>query len=431
MTTIKKYSLIFLFKIILRYLSIFLLVALALFFLIMGYWGYSSIVLTAIVYITCWATLRTLLNYSLSHTPQRTNLNVLLTSTMLSLFVAELVVKYIIKIEGEREPEYGFTPYPYGSPPLENLYYKYVIKHKDLRLRNAAANENVTDKQQEFVYHYKYNSLGFQGNDFSTDSQLFNIIGLGDSFTEGCGAPADSTWLNLFAQQANNTALFPRQVQPINGGIHGSDPFFEFVMLRELLLVYNPKIVVLAINKTDVYDVIKNGGWERFSADNKLQARPRPWWYILYQCSPIARYIIYIGRNWLLLTPEEYKKEEDLALQKIIACVLNDYKPLADSCRFKLVVFAHPMLEELTDDNFVLQQMVDSLETSKDIITINAYTEFKRLHEHHGLTYNSIYWPIDGHHKSEGYKLWANILYHELRKPEHQLAIVLPDSTKH
>ena len=71
------------------------------------------------------------------------------------------------------------------------------------------------------------------------------FVALGDSFTEGDGTPADSTWPKLLEKRLN--AAHPSaNITTLTGGIGGADPPFEYILLKEKLLTYQPDLVVVA-----------------------------------------------------------------------------------------------------------------------------------------------------------------------------------------
>ena len=181
----------------------------------------------------------------------------------------------------------------------------------------------------------------------------------------------------------------------------------EYFVLKKLLLKYKPNKVFVAVNTTDITDVIKAGGWER----NTTPKRP-PWWAYIYQFSFITRAVIHATKktDWLFLSAEQYKQEEKMALEKIKQCIVHDYYGLSKENNFELVVILHPMLGELENNSFALQPLANQLRRYPKIKTLNLFEAFKQEQTLKGVPYQSLYWQQDGHHNSTGYKLWASVV---------------------
>ena len=331
---------------IIKCLGAFLLLVFIFVNILLAYWGLTSIIITAIVYAFIWCFAWLLVSRIATDIKKRKNYLLLVTSIVMSLFAAELTLKYIIVTDDTRGQDFGFSSWPYGVPAIENLISKYGDK-RDMRLKTGHPNTIETPDGNEYNYPHRYNSLGLRGKDHTPDPTTFTIVGLGDSYTEGFGTPEDSTWLQLLENKLGQRNISGKKIRCINGGIAGSDPFLEYVILEKLLLRYEPKMVLVCINETDIDDVIKSGGWERFSDSGALVCRPHPWWYLMYQSSVIARYVIHYHRNWLLLNDKEYESEKRNAIEKIENCLMHDYLKLAHEHNFKLIAVIHPLRDEL------------------------------------------------------------------------------------
>ncbi len=249
-------------KRILKYTALFLLTAFALLNIVLGYYGVSSIFLTITIYALVWCAGVLVIQQILKNAATAKNFKLAFTTLLLSLFIGELCLKYIFKTNlSKQEINGSFYSFPYGKPQPENFIRKYVLKQHDTRLINYAAHTHEIRGRDEFQYLHHYNALGLRGAEPSLDSNKINWVILGDSFTEGSGAPEDSTWTVLLQNELNKNAtdtLHPFQC--ISGGISGSELFSEHLILKELLLHYKPQRVIVAINQTDIDDVVKGGG---------------------------------------------------------------------------------------------------------------------------------------------------------------------------
>ena len=389
----------------LKYLGIFSFSVLIILNLILWYLGDSNIMITAIFYALLWLVARALINGVSLSDENRINFKLAASTLIVGLLIVELTLKYVV----------GCYNYNFDVPQLERLGRKYVRKQSDLRLKNYEPNTieaHIDIGSDEYHYSHSYNSLGLRGAEPSTNITLTNIAILGDSYTKGFGAPEDSTWVFLLQQKLNAEKRFAQKIQCLNGGISGSDPFSEYIVLQDLLLKFNPKIVIVDINATDIDDVIHAGGWERYSKSNEIILKPRSWWFPFYQCSFIARYFIHatLHLNSKLLTSQQDKAESKIAITKLEHCITDDYLNLARKYHFKLIVAISPLLPELEDSCFELKPLFENLHNRSDLVVVNLYDGFRNKMNEAGLPYKSIYWPIDGHNNATGYNLWAELV---------------------
>ena len=128
-------------------------------------------------------------------------------------------------------------------------------------------------ERDEFNYAYQINSLGLRGREVSAAKKdsTYRIIVFGDSFTEGFGAPGDSTYPSLLEKELNRT--YTGTFEVINAGVIGSDPFYCYKLLVDRFLAYEADLVIFSINNSDITDYIFRGGLERFRADGTTSRR--------------------------------------------------------------------------------------------------------------------------------------------------------------
>jgi hypothetical protein len=393
-----------------------LVLLLAIINLVLGFWGVSSILLTITIYgisiaIGLFGIKWLPINERLS-----SNLKLSFLSLMISLFAGELGLKYIFKKNLQKEELDGgfFFSNPYGGHQINHLARKYILGLDDPTLINAAPNSTERIGETEFVYTHNYNSLGLRGREYSKVPNIVNIVTLGDSYTEGIGTPEDSTWSNILESKLMEKQIgenHPKTFQVLNGGLSGSDPFAEYFILKKLLLQYKPRFVVIAINQTDITDVIRQGGFER----NKQFPSP-PWWTFIYQFSTIFRAIIHTFHpvNWLLLTESENYHAERVAINKLEKCLTNEFQSLSNQNNFQIIVVLHPLLSELESNKFSLCELEYDLSKFPQIKVVNLFNEFKKVHKENKIPYKTFYWPKDGHHNSYGYFIWAKLIANEL-----------------
>lgn len=380
--------------------------------IILGLLGISSILLTVSVYFSVWHVFKILIDRFIVKTDQNKNYQLLLATIIISLFLTEVELKYVAKSNLTYSEKNGAFYYNsmYKQRILENFGRKYILKQNDIQISTHPAKSIEYLHKPEFTYTHTFNSLGLRDKEPVIDTSIVTIIGLGDSFTEGVGSPQDSTWLKLL--EDNLKRLDPnKKIQTINGGSNGSDPIAEYLLLERQLISYNPKIVVVCINNSDISDVIVRGGKERFT-NGIVKYSDGPWWEFFYSYSYIFRSIIhsFFNLNYLLLTDKQNEIENKRAIENLKKSIVTDYKNLAKKYSFKLVVVLHPMQYELEQNKFVLDDLFSVLKKDTSILTINLYNEYSAFQKKGQINFKDMYWPIDMHHNSTGYKLWADIL---------------------
>jgi len=131
--------------------------------------------------------------------------------------------------------------------------------------------------QPEFDYEIRTNSLGFRDIEHPTAKTHgeYRILAIGDSFTEGQGAPFEQTPMRVLIHNLNHNKKH-QHFTMLNAGVAGSDPFYGFRIMVDKLLAYQPDLVMIIINDSDVKDVIRRGGKERFLQNGRVQGVAPP-----------------------------------------------------------------------------------------------------------------------------------------------------------
>ena len=162
---------------------------------------------------------------------------VLTASTVLSLLLLELVVRSV-----------GL------APALPAAYDSFVSDpHLPFRIRANLVSRG-TNQSGEFEFEYRYNSEGFRDVEHSLRKPegTFRILGLGDSFTFGVGAPYKQTYLArletlLNQRQASGT------VEVIKAGMPKYHPELERILLQHYGTRYEPDLVLVAFLPNDIW----------------------------------------------------------------------------------------------------------------------------------------------------------------------------------
>ena len=288
----------------------------------------------------------------------------------------------------------------------------YTTSNKSIYNLPIANRERIISTS-EYNYNRFSNSLGLSEKELKAekDTGTIRIIGIGDSFTEGDGTHADSTWMKFLEHNLNN-----KKLEFINAGICGSDPFYEYNLLHDKLLKYKPELVLVAINQSDISDVIIRGGFERFKNNSTVSYNPAPKWEFLYQHIHLVRLIAHklFKCDDFLLTPSEQKYKAEEALYKIKQ-VLLAFKTLAENNKFEIIIIFHPVKSEILNKKFQYFNTLLDFCKKNNIQYINLIDYFIKLNLSNSEI-NSIFWKHDGHHNAKGYSFFSNGVEFNLKK---------------
>jgi lysophospholipase L1-like esterase len=371
----------------------------------LGYWNaLTGMLLVTVAFLfvgTLLEALASSLNFSSS---TRMGLRVAVVTTGLLVVGLELFLRYGLRSHEtytERHGQFNYVS-PYGeSIPTWFLTYPPGSRQYSVR--------------PEFVQSREVNSLGLPEREISAEKSPneIRIIALGDSFTDGTGAPYESAWPRILERELAS-AKPGRPITVVNAGIGGSDVCFEYVLLRDRLLALSPDLVIVAVNTTDVDDIVRRGGMERFRADGStVYARQPPSWEWLFAISFITRHVAQgvFHVDWLLMGKEERQIAEQQAALTILD-TLRDFRALSTAKGFDLIIVLHPgHVREIAEKRFSSQfsRVVETLAAEGGFTAIDLlsfYLEQGLMTE----APSDYFWPIDLHHNAAGYEIMGKAI---------------------
>lgn len=263
----------------------------------------------------------------------------------------------------------------------------------------------------EFTYTHSIDSLGFRNTEIPKDTCA--VLALGDSFTEGLGAPQDSTWPALLGR-------FTRQ-NVYNAGIMGSDPVYGLKLLKDAYFPFPYRRVLFAVNYSDLTDIVIRGGDERFAADGTVHYHVPPAFMPLYRYSHFFRAVLHLvlGYDYMFNSPRTRTQRLDDALDTL-AGVLANAQRFCASRNVVVTVYIHPVPQEyyLTLDRRLDFHKIDELLPRLQALgvdAINLRPAFEsRLRDPDD--WKAVSWAIDGHFNAKGYALMAQLMAEDLQK---------------
>jgi lysophospholipase L1-like esterase len=261
----------------------------------------------------------------------------------------------------------------------------------------------------EFSYIRPTNSLGFGDVEWPITKKRGEkrILTLGDSFTEGDGAPFDSSYVALMRTilMATDTSVYI-----MNAGVCGSDPFDNYVNYQDLLQRYKPDMIIQMIGSDDMNsNILIRGGSERFKVDGTTRYLPAPWWEPLYAISYISRLFFRAAKYNELLQKTTISLHEYNRIENSVEGLFTRYSALCAANNTSLIIVLHPEKSEVVFDryNYDFQQLLNYLAKNDRIKTVDLLPAYRSYIKETHTKIESYYWQIDAHHNSNGYLMMA------------------------
>ncbi len=313
------------------------------------------------------------------------NITLLLGSFVSSLIIAEWIM-------------FHFSPHTTQIERMEGDMIISSYKHDESTDHYTyPANQTMRLSSSEFDYSIQANANGLL--DVAIDkvpNKEVTVLCLGDSFTEGFGVEPAYSWVKVFQRELEKKGL---SVYAYNAGIVGSDPIFEIDLARSIIKEIEPDIVIIAINRTDVDNIITRGGTERFT-DDGVKFAEEPVLMDLYLISFLVRHITHslLDVNHDLVPIHEFPKKAEVA-KKEIKNTITAFRDSLDAKNIDLFVATHPLRIELDSCKYDY----DWRATFQNVKHIDI---LERLCANGlgGVNADEYFYPIDGHFNKVGYE---------------------------
>jgi lysophospholipase L1-like esterase len=350
-------------------------------------------------------------------TPQSQNALLSATSVWATLILLEVILIITGMNHEYIEERWGYYQSPYKND-VHNVFFV------------PAPNAVDTNRAPEYTYMLYHNSLGFADNEWSQTSEndSLRIVTLGDSFTEGDGAPTDSSYPAILEKLLKEK--YPL-ANVMNAGIRGSDPFYNFNNLNKRLLKFHPDIVLQTISIQDIYlDLGIRGGFERFVSDSIVRYKKAPLWEPVYAASYVARMFLKLA-GFDISNPSGSRTNRKMINEKnqLLNSLIAQYDSLATLHHFKVVYILLPMKEDMKSNkyNFDFSPFMTKVDQTHTATVLSLFPAYKNYLKRTGLDYKDTYWINDGHHNPTGYDMMARCIGDYLE--EQLLNKSLPDTS--
>lgn len=198
-----------------------------------------------------------------------------------------------------------------------------------------------------------------------------------------------------------------------NAGISGSDPVYAYMAYKQKLYAYKPNVVTLAINSSDLEDIITRGGTERFLPDSTVQYKSGPWWQFAFARMHLVRLWVqgYLRLDFLFMTKPQHDAETQKAIHTLETCI-DSFATLCTQNNTRLLLVFHPIKTEVENGRMSCAPIMQYAQR-KGYECVDVLQYFKN----NGVTPATAaqyYWPLDGHNNKDGYTLIAAAIHHPL-----------------
>lgn len=279
-----------------------------------------------------------------------------------------------------------------------------------------------TPPNNDFSYGYATNSFGVREKNYPTnkpDSTIL-IFTAGDSFSEGMGAPYDSTWPHLLQSYLQADSL---RAEVFNTGVAGNDPVYDYVFYRDSLRQFNPDYIIVPLNASDFTDYIIRGGFERINKDGSETFRKAPWYETLYKYSRWCRVAVHSTEKFpykgVFATEEELLENIDNTM-KNFESVIDSFVEIGKANNTKIIVLLYSTPSEIYWNNNINRKMetafrlFENESKEKNIAVVNIWTEM--IDKFKGKEISQYTYENDKHYNANGYNYMALIIAKKMKE---------------
>jgi hypothetical protein len=206
------------------------------------------------------------------HTDWLINLSVAALSLLVVLVLLEVSVR-ILGIEAEHVEPRRDAVFPAPGGPRERLLHAF-IPGATIRSTYSSNPRGYFDPGN--VVDHVHNSAGWRDSEHEIEkpSGSFRILGLGDSYLFGQGVRRDDIALKRLDSMLEGY-VGDRRVETISTGMSGTNTSYQFELLRDRGLRYDPDLVIqfFVLNDVEQYDAVELPHIEFFTNYTSLYQR--------------------------------------------------------------------------------------------------------------------------------------------------------------
>lgn len=282
-------------------------------------------------------------------------------------------------------------------------------KVEKLKLWKPYEGKEKNVKKIEFTYTYPVNECGCIDSSFKNIkmAKKNRILCLGDSFTQGQGAPFDSSYPRILENLLDKSQV---SAKVYNCGFPGAYPHSQLNLLKNLCenKIIEVNSLIYGLHSSDFDDI-------------KSTIAPRPWFddifgtgLSLYGMSYVVRYLAHKVMNYdvnlIKISESEFYQVET---EKELLRIMLELSQYCSRKHIKLSLIYLPSVWEVENNisDKVFQNLIHQL-AEKNIVVYDLTNDVSEAINTEGV-YN-FYYRIDKHPKPAGYKLFAELIAKKL-----------------
>jgi hypothetical protein len=200
-------------------------------------------------------------------------------------------------------------------------------------------------------------------------------------------------------------------VEVYNAGVSGSDPVFEYRLFIDKLTQYQPDLLILTVNASDISDIKIRGGFERFQPDSTVRFNQGPWFEKYYAHSRLVRVLVHdiFRYDWQFISPAQ-QTSKNYQANNILCQAADSFSALSVIYGFKILLVFHPTMYEFK--NRVPYEFTPLIRycQMKEI----PYVDVREAFIQSGIRpedADKYYWPVDQHYNNAGYGRFSASIY--------------------
>lgn len=271
---------------------------------------------------------------------------------------------------------------------------------------------------------YKKNSKGIRDYeyDYAKKEEVFRILGIGDSFTEGAGVSnLEDIFLKRLEKELNDS--FNCSYQVINGGQSDFNTKDEYEWLKDEGIKYSPDLIIViyffndATGMNSIDEITKKlyGNYHLSSQRFDMLYPSARFKSYIYNFFKYRFYCKKITQKTLKEYKEAYFSNEEKTRQWM-ECKENILliKKLAEENNSKILFVIFPILYDL-DDNYILQDIHDAIYNFLIENNIETYSLLPAFQAYKGKAETLWVNSLDSHPNEKAHRIVADSLFTYLK----------------
>ena len=265
-------------------------------------------------------------------------------------------------------------------------------------------------EQPEYYRRQSVNSMGFADTEWSKGkgSQEKRVLVFGDSYTEEGSPQYDSSFTLLLRDKLLKSK---DSISLMNGGISGSDPFDNFIIFRDRLMVFKPDVVIQLIGSSDINNkILIRGGMDRFQKDGTVKYHKAPWWEPIYAISYTSRLFMSLAGYDESLQNRVMLPDDRERVGKNTRDLLTQYEALCKQNNMQLVLVLYPEKKEAQAGRYNSDFSFLAPMPAPEIKVVDLLTLYSAYMDKNHSAASDYYWKNSQYHNTVGYNMMVDIL---------------------